>query len=216
MVGDRRDALFAKVSKRRADGSDLPSGIPTAARSRQSLVQGDPKLGRDACNQGNNAPRHRTVCTNVAEAQTLAEQPGEGWANRAAGELGIVAFLEGNTAEAQAMVGKALLSAMAMGDLAGQIRQLSLIGVGLSEIGSPERALPYLDQALKLASKDKDVRFPLMAYMGKARALDALGRVAESDAAFEKALQYVNEAEMSVYRADVLLAGRSSSSCQRS
>ncbi|MCL4489619.1 MAG: CHAT domain-containing tetratricopeptide repeat protein, partial [Chloroflexi bacterium] len=107
---------------------------------------------------------------------------------------------------AHATVGKALLSAMARGDLAGQIRQLSLIGVRLTEIGSPERALPYLDQALKLASKDKDVRFPLMAYMGKARALDALGRVAESDAALEKALQYVNEAEMSVYRADVLLA----------
>jgi len=140
-------------------------------------------------------------------AQALAEQLGEkGWTNRAVGELSIVAFLEGNTFQAQAMVGKALQSAMALGDLAGQIRLLSLIGVGLSEIGTSQRALPYFDQALKLAEKDKDVRFPLMAYMGKARALEVLGRLAESDAWFEKALQFVNETEMSVYRADVLLA----------
>jgi len=212
-AGDHRNALFAKVSKLRADADQTSyPGISQylAQELDDPLVQGDPRL-RLRCliiKATIDLSIDPSLSAQVwREAQALAEQLGEkGWANRAAGELGIVAFLEGNTAQAQAMVGKALVSAMAMGDLAGQIRQLSLIGVGLSEIGLPERALPYLDQALKLASKDKDVRFPLMAYMGKARALDALGRFAESDAAFEKALQYVNEAEMAVYRADVLLA----------
>jgi CHAT domain-containing protein len=212
-AGDRRNALFAKVSKLRADADQTSyPGISQylAHELDNPLVQADPKL-RLRCliiKATIDLSIDPTLSAQVwHEAQELAEQLGEkGWANRAAGELGIVAFLEGNTAQAQAMVGKALVTAMALGDLAGQIRQLSLIGVGLSEIGLPERALPYLDQALKLASKDKDVRFPLMAYMGKAGALDALGRFAESDAAFEKALQYVDEAEMAVYRADVLLA----------
>ena len=220
-AGDRRNALFANLSKLRADAdqTSYPGISQHLSKALDDpLVQRDPKL-RLRCliiKATIDLSIDPTLSAQVwREAQALAEQLGEkGWANRAAGELGIVAFLEGNNAQAQALVSKALASAFAMGDLAGQIRLLSLIGVGMSEIGLAERALPYLDQALKLASKDKDVRFPLMAYMGKARALDALGRFSESDAAIEKALQYVNESEMAVCRR-FARHGRSSGSGQR-
>jgi hypothetical protein len=57
------------------------------------------------------------------EAKTIAHQLGEvQWEARAKGELGIIGFLEGDSRGAAMMVGDSLLSAMASGDEAGQVR----------------------------------------------------------------------------------------------
>ena len=61
------------------------------------------------------------------EAQGLANDLGETqWATRASGELGLIAFLEGNPGRAARLLGSALLSTTASGDTAGQIRFLEL------------------------------------------------------------------------------------------
>src|ERR1700675_42587 len=69
------------------------------------------------------------------EAQTLADSLGEKqWEARAEGELGIIAFLEGDSKRASTMVGDALLSTMASGDLGGQVRTLEMPGNGFNGV----------------------------------------------------------------------------------
>ena len=68
------------------------------------------------------------------EAQAIAHDLGEWeWEARAKGELGFVAFLEGNTRRAAIMVGDAYLSAKASGDTANQVRLLEMLGNGFNE-----------------------------------------------------------------------------------
>src|ERR1700741_2381728 len=65
------------------------------------------------------------------EAQGIAHDLGEReWEARAKGELGFVAFLQGNTRRAAIMVGDAYLSAKASGDTANQVRLLEMLGNG--------------------------------------------------------------------------------------
>ena len=113
------------------------------------------------------------------EAQEIANELGEKqWATRASGELGLVAFLEGNPGRAARLLGSALLSTMASGDTGGQIRFLELIGRGFEEVNRHTEALRFFERAIKLADAEKDSGLPFMAYEGKARALVALGKPA--------------------------------------
>jgi CHAT domain-containing protein len=86
------------------------------------------------------------------------------------------------------------------------VRARSLKGVGLVEQGQYEAALPFLDQALALSKTNPDVRFPLMAYMGKSIALEELARTRESRDLLEEAWRFVDKTNMSVYKADLLVA----------
>jgi len=74
-----------------------------------------------------------------------------GWEERAEGELGIVAYLRGETERAVILNTGAFEKAKQLGDIAGMIRALSLKGVGLLERNAPDHAIPYFDQALELA-----------------------------------------------------------------
>ena len=67
-----------------------------------------------------------------------------------------------------------------------------------------------LNEPWNFARSEPDVRFPLMAYMGKSEALQAQGNQRESEALLEQALKYVEASNMQVYKADLLLdlAGR--------
>src|SRR5436305_5429126 len=68
------------------------------------------------------------------EVQRLAHSLKEdGWEARAKGELGIVAYLRGDTAEAIALNTESFLQVRALKDVAGMVRALSLKGVGLLE-----------------------------------------------------------------------------------
>jgi len=69
------------------------------------------------------------------EARTLAHSLGETqWESRAEGELGIIAFLEGDSKRAATMVGDAVLSAIASGDVGEQVRALEMLGNGFNEL----------------------------------------------------------------------------------
>jgi hypothetical protein len=92
---------------------------------------------------------------------------------RAAGELGLIAFLEGNPGQAARLVGGALLSTMASGDTGGQVRFLELLGAGFEEVNRNAEALRFFERAIKLADAEKDSGLPFMAYEGKAQALVA-------------------------------------------
>jgi hypothetical protein len=106
------------------------------------------------------------------EAQTIAHQLGEAqWEARAKGELGIIAFLEGDSRHAATMVGDALLSAMASGDEGGQVRMLEMLGNGFNEAKRYGEALAFFERAIKTSRATLDAGFPFMAYEGESAAL---------------------------------------------
>src|SRR5205814_6608777 len=112
-------------------------------------------------------------------AQEIANVLGEKqWANRASGELGLIAFLEGSPGRAARLLGSALLSTMASGDTGGQIRFLELIGRGFEEVNRHAEALRFFETAIKLADAAKDSWLPSMAYDGTAQVLIALWKAA--------------------------------------
>jgi len=213
--GDIKNALLAKFSRLRADSESVLS-YPEVSRLlaealKSIIVQTNPELRlrclivkatadlsiNDPINSGHE----------WTEVLALAQQLGEqGWAERAQGELGIVAFLKGETAKAVELNETEYSAAKALNDVAGQIRSRSLKGVGLLEQGQVEAALPLLDEALALSKANPDVRFPLMAYMGKSQALEQQGNNRESRELLEEARGFVNGTNMSVYKADLLVA----------
>ena len=128
------------------------------------------------------------------------------WEERAQGELGIIAYLRGDTGKAVALNNAAFLAAKGLNDVAGMIRALSLKGVGLLERNAPDQAISYFDQALDLAKVNPNVRFPLMAYMGKSQALDAEGDATGSGLLLKEANEFVDRIGMTVYKADLAIA----------
>ena len=141
------------------------------------------------------------------QVKELAHQIGDQfWEERAEGELGIVAYLQGETEKAVMLNSDSFQKAKQLKDVAGMVRVLSLKGVGLLERDGADHSLPFFDQALTLAKSNPDVRFPLMAYMGKSEALEAKGDEAGSGDLLEEAKRFVDRVGMTVYRADLLIA----------
>jgi CHAT domain-containing protein len=213
--GDVKNALLAKFSRLRADSESVLS-YPEVSRVlaedlRNPVVEKSPEL-RLRClivkatadlsiNDPINSGRE------WSEALTLARQlGGKGWEERAEGELGIVAFLKGETAKAVELNERQYSAAKALNDVAGQIRSRSLKGVGLVEQEQYEGALQFLDEALALSKANPEVRFPLMAYMAKSTALEHQGKNRESRDLLEEARHFVDTTNMSVYKADLLIA----------
>jgi tetratricopeptide (TPR) repeat protein len=123
------------------------------------------------------------------EARQIAKSLGEDrWVTRASGELGIIAFLEGNTGQGAKLVGTALVSTMANGDKGGQIRFLEMLGNGMEEVNRHSEALMFFERAIKLAESDKDSGLPFMGYEGKAQSLVALGKPDEAKQVLDDAV----------------------------
>src|SRR5205809_2575180 len=110
-------------------------------------------------------------------ALALAEQLGEpAWANRARGELGLVAFLSGDINNAVIRLGQSMKVAESNGDVPSLVRWLTLFGHGYVQLDRSEQALDFYDRALKIASTVRELQFPVMTYLGKGNALERLGR----------------------------------------
>jgi CHAT domain-containing protein len=211
-AGDRRNELYAKIGRIRAEAEtmsfvDISDFLATQLKT--PLVQGDPELKlwcltskgyTDIEIDGASAKR------DWEEVQVIAKSLGEKqWEIRAKGELGLVAFLEGDSGKAARLVGSALLSTMTSGDVGGQVRYLELIGTGLNEIKRREEAIPFFDRAINLASRTKDAGFPFMAYEGKAEALTALGRTDEARTTLTRALAQARADQKQGHEAQLLI-----------
>jgi tetratricopeptide (TPR) repeat protein len=217
--GDRRDALFAEVnalrgelprlavpdvSQRLADYLDDPIvQHDDALRLRCLTIKGetdedlDPSLANDSWR----------------EALEIAMRLGdERWANRARGELGVVAFQLGDINASIVQLSQAMAVAQKNGDTPSLIRWLTLFGDGYTQLGRPQQALDFYDEALKAASTIPEMQFPVMTYVGKGDALASLGRFPEAEqlltaaqaiAEREHALGY--QAELTMTQADIAL-----------
>jgi CHAT domain-containing protein/tetratricopeptide (TPR) repeat protein len=209
--GDQRNALYARIGHLRArlprlavpdvsaqleDYLDLPV-VQTDERLRLRclVIKGevdedlDPSLAGKAWR----------------EAQELANELGDAaWANRAKGELGVVAFLQGDIGASVMGLGEALKVAQSNGDVSSQVRWLTLFGHGYVELGRPEEALDFYDRALKVASVVPELQFPMMTYVGRANALVRLKRADEADQILTKALSVADRQEARGYQAELL------------
>ena len=138
--GDARDEIYAKVGRLRSEAETMSFDRLSRILNGQlqnPIVRGDPRL-RLWCLVAKGYTDieidYRATKRDWLEAQELAKDLGEKqWIARASGELGLVAFLEGNPGRAARLLGGALLSTMASGDIGGQIRFLELLGRGSSE-----------------------------------------------------------------------------------
>ena len=145
-----------------------------------------------------------TACLEIANA--LGESQ---WAARANGELGTIAFLEGNTAEAVNLLGGAILSAFTSGDIGSEVRLLSMLGLGFNEEHRFSEALVMFKRAIAIAEQTPDAGFPFLAYRGEAAALAGLNQMPLAKQLLTKALGVAKAQVDRVHEADLLAqAGR--------
>jgi CHAT domain-containing protein len=136
-------------------------------------------------------------------AQMLEEAK---WEARAKGELGFVAFLEGDSRRAAIMVGDAFLSAKASGDVGGQVRLLEMLGNGFNEAKRYGEALAFFERAIKTSSSNPDAGFPFMAYEGESQSLAAQGKMSEAVDKLERALTIARANQKRGHEAMILLS----------
>lgn len=219
-AGDERNALYAEVNRLRGQLPKL--AVPEVSERLteyldQALVRGDERLRlRVLIIKGETdedldpSLSQRSWTEALALAQKLNEPA---WANRARGELGLVAFLQGDTNTAIVNMGQAIKVAETNGDTSSLVRWLTLFGHGFVELGRPEQAFDFYERALKVARTVPELQMPFMTLVGKADALARVGRLAEaeqlvrstlSEAAQEGALGY--QAELTVRLASIAAA----------
>jgi CHAT domain-containing protein len=210
--GDGRNELYAKVGRLRSEAETMSFVDLSRILNEQlqnPLVQNDSKL-RLWCLIAKGYTDieidYRAAKSDWLEAQDIAKRLGEQrWVTRASGELGLIAFLEGNPGTAARLLGGALLSTMATGDTGGQVRFLELLGNGFEEVNRHAEALNFFARAIKLAEAVPDCGVPFMGYEGKAQALVALGRTEEAKAVLQGALTKARAQEKRGHEAQLLI-----------
>src|SRR5271165_6583013 len=210
--GDAPNEIHAKVGRLRSEAETMSFADLSRFLNQQlqnPIVQGDKKLllwCLIAKGYTDIEIDYRATKRDWLEAQEIANALGEKqWSTRASGELGLVAFLEGNPGRAARLLGGALLSTMASGDTGGQIRFLELIGRGFEEVNRHTEALRFFERATKLADAEKDSGLPFMAYEGKARALVASGRTDEAKHVLQDALGKARSQQKRGHEAELLI-----------
>lgn len=208
--GDKRDAMYAHV------GSLRNESLPLDVVSRYLTVQLRTPMVRTDLNL-------RLWCLAIkgytdldvdsasaksawTEALSIAAALGERrWELRAKGELGIIAFLEGNPARAVSLVGQATLSLAAMGDRAGEARLLTMLGYGYNEVHRYAEAHWFFRQAISLMEATPDAGIQFNAEVGDAEALSGLDRSAQAFDLLEELLTKAAERKAHWHEISVLV-----------
>jgi CHAT domain-containing protein len=199
---DVRDTLYAKIGlMRTSDQTSFPDISAFIATQLQTpLVQHDPFLRLWCLGVKGDADDETNV--NAAEqdweqAEGLAEKLGQKeWANRARGELGLVAYLHGDYRTAVARFGKALLTAAWQGDDGTEVRHLELVGNGFNGLNRQSEGLLFLDRAIRIARHDGYVGTPFMAYEGQAEAFEGMGQTSKAQSLMLRTLAEVRREKM--------------------
>jgi len=210
--GDARNGLYAKIGRLRSQAEtmsfvDLSRFLQDQLDS--PITRNDAQL-RLWCLAAKGYTDieidYRAEKRDWLEAEQIANELGdERWSTRASGELGVIAFLEGDSWKAAKLLGAALLSTMANGDEGGEIRFLEMLGNGMEEVNRHSEGLMLFQKAIKLAEADTDSGLPFMAYEGKAKALAALGKPDEAKAMLEDAFAKARSQQKQGHAAQLLI-----------
>lgn len=212
--GDHRNELYARIGRIRTPYRETSTETSSAQILEEALAdpvtRSDPKLrlwclaAKGSIELDLNTAAAKRAWT---EALPIANSLGESqWATRANGELGIISFLEGNTASAVSLVGKAILSAFRTGDIGEQVRMLSLLGMGFDEERRYSEALTIFNRAIAISEETPDAGFPFLAYHGKAVALIGLQQTEQAQRLLAAALTKAQSQNSPAAVADVLVA----------
>jgi CHAT domain-containing protein len=210
--GDARNALHAKIGRLRSEAETM--SFVDLSRFLGEQLQGpivkDDKDLRRWCLVAKGYTDieidYRAAKRDWLEAQEIAKSLGENqWVTRASGELGLIAFLEGNPGRAARLLGGALLSTMASGDVGGQVRFLEMLGRGFEEVNRHAEALRFFERAIKLADSEKDSGLPFMAYEGKVQALVAMGEPDDAKRVLQDALAKARSQQKRGHEAQLLI-----------
>ena len=180
--GDSRNEIYARVGALRSDGATPLTEVSRALANllRDSVVKADPQLRLwcvTAKGYNDFEIDSESAKRDWVEALTIANTIGDSrWASRSNGELGLIAFVEGDTSSAVSRVGKALLSALKSGDVGAQIEYLTMAGIGFNEERRFSEALPFFKRAISTAKNARDTGFAYAAYEGQAASLLGLGK----------------------------------------
>jgi len=210
--GDAQNELHAEVGRLRSEAETMSFVDLSRFLNEQlqnPIVQNDKKL-RLWCLIAKGYTDieidYRASKRDWLEAQDIAKTLGEDqWVTRASGELGLIGFLEGNPGRAARLLGGALLSTMANGDTAGQVRFLDLLGRGFEEVNRPAEALKFFNRAIRIAEADPDCGLPFMGYEGKAQVLVSLGKTDEAKVVLENAFMKARSQEKRSHEAQLLI-----------
>lgn len=194
-TGDRRSATYARFGRLRAEMQTRQLGALSeelALELAQPPVAGDSRLRLRGLTVKGDVDLEWDVLAALRDWQQvreLARQLGDAaWENRANGELGMIAFLRGNTGEATKAVQQAMDTARKLGDVGGELRYLSAIGNGLLLAGYAPIAAGFVDRALALARDNPDTGFPFVATSTKVLTLIELKQYAEAERFAQSAL----------------------------
>jgi len=209
--GDERNALYARlgrirgelprrsvadVSQQLAEILESPLGMSDdRIRLRCLIIKGETDEDYDAQSAEQDWREALEIAKKLNDAKSV---------NRANAELGIVAGLQGKTGEAMLMIGSAIQTAKAQGDLSSVVRYLSVLGKGLLQFGRPEQALMFFDQAIAAGNSVEELRFSAMANLGRVGALIKLKRTKEARDLLEKTIEVAREREALGYIAELL------------
>ncbi|MGH9327274.1 MAG: hypothetical protein ACRD2B_11420, partial [Terriglobia bacterium] len=211
---DARDALYAKIGvMRTGDETSFPEiSAFIASQLHTPLVQHDPFLRLWCLGVKGDADQETNVAAaerDWSQVKTLATRLGQKeWANRATGELGIIAYLHGDYTQAAALMKAALVTAALEGDDGTEVRYLELVGNGMNGLNRHAEAMIFLDRAIRIANHDGYVGTPFMAIEGNAEALAATGHEAQAEALMRTTLAQVRHEKMWEHEGqDLLILG---------
>jgi CHAT domain-containing protein len=177
-LGDHRNSLYAKLGRLRGD---VQAGSCTGTREEvvrtlaDPNVQNDPQLKiRALALLGNIDLNLNTVAAEEdwkAVLDTATTAGDKKWQNRANGELGLVAGVNGNTGAAAAALFQATTRAYESGDIPSAVHFATWLANGMSVNGMADRALQLIDRASEVARRNGYAQMPLQLTIAKIRAL---------------------------------------------
>ena len=176
--GDARNELYAKFGRFHRDVEDgsyrtVRAEVVSALGS--PIARTDPLLRiRGLALLGNIDLNTNTVAAleDWNEILALAKKIGDQkWENRARGELGLVAGVNGDIGTAGLTLYGAITKAEQLGDVAAHITFATWLANGMAIHGMADRAVGVIDQAADLARKSGYTEVPLQLSIAKIRAL---------------------------------------------
>lgn len=176
--GDRRNELSAKLGRLHGD---VQAGSYRATREEVVRALADPNVNNDSQLKiralallGNIDLNLNTTAAEEdwkAVLDTATAAGDKKWQNRANGELGLVAGVNGNTGAAAAALFQAITRAHELEDISSEVHFATWLANGMSVNGMADRALQLIDRASELARTHGYADMPFQLTIAKVRAL---------------------------------------------
>jgi tetratricopeptide (TPR) repeat protein len=177
-AGDHRHELYARFGRLHGDAE---AGSYETVRQFVVRDLSDPAVQEDSELKIRGLALLGTIDLNLDAAAALddwttvlavAKSAGDRkWQNRAQGQLGLVAALNGNIGSAGIALYQAITQAAQLGDIAGQVHFATWLANGLAINGMADRAVDLLDRVTEFARKHGYEESPLQLSIAKVRAM---------------------------------------------